>query len=112
MNFENIVEWFLGLGQKYNVNPIIFGSIYVGAIPFFTASITWLVRNCRRQKPILLPAFLAGLFFISAYLYLIVVGKNVPIWVYVFIVALVVFGAISTIRKIRKQINEASPRET
>ena len=24
-------EWFWGLGNQYGVNPIVFGSIYVGA---------------------------------------------------------------------------------
>jgi len=32
---ETFKEWFLSLGEKYNVNPYIFGGIYVGAIPFF-----------------------------------------------------------------------------
>jgi hypothetical protein len=32
--FETIKIWFFGLGENYGVNPIIFGSIYVGAIPF------------------------------------------------------------------------------
>jgi len=27
------------------VNPFVFGAIYVGAIPFFTLSIEWLVSN-------------------------------------------------------------------
>lgn len=32
---EMAKDWFLGLGEQYGVNPLIFGSIYVGAIPFF-----------------------------------------------------------------------------
>ena len=49
--FEAIQQWFLSLGETYGVNPWIFGAIYVGAIPFFIASITWLVRNCRKRMP-------------------------------------------------------------
>ena len=48
--WETIREWFFGLGPKYGVNPIIFGTIYIGAIPFFTLSIAWLNRNLRRKK--------------------------------------------------------------
>ncbi len=33
--WEAFKEWFLSLGEKYNVNPYIFGGIYVGAIPIF-----------------------------------------------------------------------------
>jgi len=42
---SDMMAWFFGLGERYGVNPLIFGSIYVGAIPFFSLSIAWLVRN-------------------------------------------------------------------
>lgn len=105
--FETIRVWFFGLGENYGVNPIIFGSIYVGAIPFFTVSIGWLVRNYRKKKSIILPALTATFFFISAYLYLIIAGRNVPIWVYAVVVLMVVVGAYSTIKKVKGRLNEA-----
>ncbi len=108
MDLASIKDWFLGLGAQYHVNPLIFGLIYVGAIPFFTASIAWLVRNYRRNRSILLPLFSAGFWFVSAYLYLIIAGRNVPFWVYGLIVALIVVGALSTIRRVRKQIGSPS----
>ncbi len=45
MDIETIRIWFMSLGEQYGVDPIIFGVIYVGAIPFFTLSIGWLVKN-------------------------------------------------------------------
>ena len=75
---ESFIDWFMGLGEEYGVNPIIFGSIYVGAIPFFTASLGWLIRNIRKKKPIVIPTLLSGFFFISAYLYLMIAGENIP----------------------------------
>lgn len=103
---EAFMDWFMSLGEKYNVNPIIFGSIYLGAIPFFSASLAWLVKNLRQKKSIALPALSSGFFFISAYLYLVVVGKNVPLWVYGFIIALVAFGAWSTLNKVKNKVEE------
>ena len=97
--------WFLGLGQSYGVNPLIFGAIYVGAIPFFAASIAWLIRNLKNRRPVAWPLLSAGFFFVSAYLYLIVAGKNIPVWVYLFIAAMAVFGIVSTVRKIRKAVS-------
>ena len=38
-------EWFLSLGEKYNVNPFIFGGIYLGAIPFFFISLYRTIKN-------------------------------------------------------------------
>ncbi|MDX1585774.1 MAG: hypothetical protein R3222_03485 [Balneolaceae bacterium] len=99
-------EWFFGLGAKYGVNPIIFGAIYVGAIPLFTASMAWLYRNYRRERSIVLPAVSAILFFISAYIYLIIAGNNVPWWVYAVMVVMVSYGVFATTRKIRKKIKK------
>lgn len=110
MTWETIQNWFLSLGTEYGVNPFIFGAIYVGAIPFFSASIGWLIRNFRRGKSIVLPALLAMVFFISAYIYLIFAGKNVPWWVYGVVILLILVGAYSTIKKVRRRIIE--PNET
>ncbi len=104
---ETIYTWFFSLGENYGVNPLIFGAIYVGAIPFFSLSIGWLIRNYRKGRSIALPALSAMFFFISAYIYLIFAGKNVPIWVYGAVVLLIVFGAWSTLKKIRKQLSAA-----
>lgn len=99
LSFE---EWFLGLGEIYGVNPVIFGSLYVGSIPFFTLSLAWVIRNIRQNKSITIPILLTGIFFVSAYLYLIAVGRNIPLWVYFFIIVMVGFGVISTLNKVRK----------
>ena len=88
------------------MNPLIFGGIYVGAIPLFFLSLGWLVRNIRQKKSVVIPVLLTGFFFISAYLYLIVVGENIPWWVYLVIGALVAYGAYSTYQKVRKQSSQ------
>ncbi|MDQ3634026.1 MAG: hypothetical protein M3405_05885 [Acidobacteriota bacterium] len=103
--WEKFIEWFLSLGESYGVNPFIFGGIYIGAIPFFSLSIAWLIRNYRKGKSIVFPALSAMFFFVSAYIYLIFAGKNVPVWVYIVVVLLVVVGAYSTLKKVRRQIN-------
>ena len=106
MTWEALRAWFLGLGEAYGVDPVIFGVIYVGAIPFFTASVALVVRNLRRGTSIALPALAAGFFFVSAYLYLLVAGHDIPAWVYAMIAALVVGGAWSAVRKIRARAAE------
>ncbi|MBX7457503.1 hypothetical protein K3152_04515 [Qipengyuania sp. 1NDH17] len=101
---SDINLWFLSLGTDYGVNPYIFGGIYVGAIPFFLASIAWLVKRARAGQSTVVPTMLAGFFFVSAYLYLAIVGENIPVWVWIFLVALVAYGAWSTIRDTRRKI--------
>ncbi len=101
--WETMKEWFLSLGEKYNVNPYIFGGIYFGAIPFFFISLYRTIKNIKKKKSIALPVLLTGFFFISAYLYLIIAGKNIPVWVYVFIGLMIVYGIYSTIKKIKEK---------
>lgn len=96
----------MSLGEEYGVNPIIFGAIYVGAIPFFTISIAWLVRNYRKGFSVVMPVLSASFFFISAYLYLIIAGKNVPWWIYAVVVAMLVYGAWSTYQKVKRKVND------
>lgn len=96
--------WFLSLGTEYGVNPWIFGAIYVGAIPFFLASIAWLVRRARAGRSTVLPTMFAGFFFVSAYIYLAIAGRNIPVWVWIFLAALVIYGAYSTVRDTRRKI--------
>lgn len=106
MSWEAVQNWFFSLGENYGVNPLIFGAIYVGAIPFFSLSIGWLIRNYRRGKSIVPPTIAALFFFVSAYIYLIFAGKNVPFWVYGIVILLVAFGAYSTVKKIRTQVKD------
>jgi hypothetical protein len=99
-----VTAWFWSLGPTYGVNPIIFGVIYVGAIPFFLASIAWLVRRLRAGGAIVVPVLCAGLCFVSAYLYLAIAGRGIPLWVWAFLAALLVFGAVSTVRDVRRKL--------
>lgn len=105
--WESVKEWFLSLGDKYGVDPIIFGSIYVGAIPFFTLSVAWIVKNYRKGKSITIPVISTGLFFISAYIYLFIAGENIPWWVYVMLGAMIVYGAWSTYNSTKKKAEKA-----
>ncbi len=103
---EDLNAWFLSLGAEYGVNPYIFGGIYVGAIPFFLLSIGWLVKRARAGQSTVVPTLLAGFFFVSAYLYLAIAGRNIPIWVWIFLALLVAYGAFSTVRDTRRKIRE------
>ena len=106
--FEILHDWFWGLGAQYGVNPLIFGSIYVGAIPFFTVSLAWLIRNLQQQRSIIVPALSTAFFFISAYLYLLIAGQNIPLWVYGVVGAMIAGGVYATVQKIRRELADSA----
>lgn len=109
--WDSFTQWFLSLGEQYGVDPIIFGSIYLGAIPFFSLSIAWVIRNYRKNRSIVIPVLLAGFFFVSAYIYLFIAGENIPWWVYFMLGAMLVYGAYSSIRSTRKKARKAKEEE-
>ena len=105
--WQQLVGWFFSLGAKYGVDPIIFGTIYVGAIPLFTLSVAWLVKSKRAGSPIVWPVVSTGFWFISSYLYLFVAGENIPWWVYVIVISLLAYGAYASYRKIQSRLEDA-----
>lgn len=63
------------------------------------------VRNIRRREgSAVAPLFAAPFCLVSAYLYLIIADRNIPIWVYCLLVAMALPGAWSTIRKVRHRL--------
>ncbi|MDZ7588667.1 MAG: hypothetical protein U5J78_05865 [Parasphingorhabdus sp.] len=100
-------DWLMGLGMAYGVNPYIFAAIYIGAIPFFFGSLAWLYRARKAGRSITLPIVAAGLCLVSSYIYLGLVGHNIPYWVWGFLAVLLAYGTWSTIRSIRSKILEA-----
>jgi hypothetical protein len=101
---ESFYTWFLSLSENYGVNPFIFGSIYIGAIPFFTLSLAWIVRNHKKRISIVIPVISAVLFFLSSYLYLFIAGENLPAWVYIFLAFMLLYFGWSTFTKIRERV--------
>lgn len=106
MNGQQVFEWFIGLGEPYGVNPVIFGSIYVGAVPFFWLAIAWLVHNIRQKRSITGPVLLACCCAVSAYIYLIIVGEILPLWVYGLIIAIIIYALYSVARKVKSKRKE------
>lgn len=106
--WDTFKDWFLSLGETYGVNPYIFGGIYIGAVPLFFLCLGWTIKNIRKKKSYVVPLLLTGFCFISAYVYLIIAGKNIPFWVYVFIAAMILYGAWSTFKKIKEGKKSAS----
>ena len=102
-------EWFFSLGAQYGVDPLIFGSISLGAIPFFWGSVAWLVRNLRQGRSPFLPVVATSLCVLSAYIYLFIAGENLPYWVYALVIGLIGYSAYSTLQTVRQKTASTEP---
>ncbi|GGI85047.1 hypothetical protein GCM10007973_22090 [Polymorphobacter multimanifer] len=98
------IDGIMALGADYGVNPLVFAAIYVGAIPFFLLFTGMAVKRARAGRPAVLPVMAAGLCFISAYLYLAIAGRGIPVWVWGVLGLVVAYGAYSAVAGYRKKL--------
>ncbi|WP_439534911.1 hypothetical protein [Polymorphobacter sp.] len=104
---EMLRGWFDGimaLGAGYGVNPLVFAGIYIGAIPFFLLFSGLAVKRRREGRAATGPVLLASLCFVSSYLYLAIVGRGIPLWVWGFLGLMLVYGAWSAVKGYRAKL--------
>ena len=103
--WDAIKEYYIMLGEKYSVNPIVFLAIHVLATPLFLFSVAWLIKNIKKHKSILLPILFTVFFFNAANIYLVFAGKNIPFWIYIILGLITLFSGYVTYKKIKKRIS-------
>lgn len=105
--WDDLVAWLGGLGEQYGVDPLIYAILYVGAGPFFFASLAWLIRSIRRRDPLILPAISTAFFFSLPSLYVVVAGRNLPAWVYAALIGLALIGVVGVVRRLREALRRS-----
>jgi O-antigen/teichoic acid export membrane protein len=96
------------LGAEHNVNPILFGLLYVASIPPYLGSMGWIVRNYRKHKPLALPIISTLFFFILPASYIAIFGKDVAWWVYAIIAFLLIYGGSTALKTVKKRISQVA----
>jgi len=99
--FSGLLDGALMTGARYGVNPLVFAAIYLGAIPVFLTFSALAVRQYRAGKSAWLPGIGAGFCFVSAYLYALIAGENLPWWSYVLVGVVLGLSAYRTFRGLR-----------
>jgi hypothetical protein len=109
-------EWLAGwianaraLAGRYEVDPVVFVAIYVGAIPFFWLGSAWLVNSARRRRSVVWPTLFTGFCFVSPYLYVLLFGHGLPWWTYCLIAALLLGFGWQSYRSLRRRIKDSLP---
>ncbi|WPU94251.1 hypothetical protein SNE25_01765 [Mucilaginibacter sabulilitoris] len=93
-------DYVIELGEKHDVDPLLLGCLYFISKPSFITSLAWLLKNFRAKKSILIPILFAAVSFSLPYVYLITAGRNIPVWVYVFICLMFIYGGFTIWKKI------------
>lgn len=102
-----LADWAAGVMARargtYGVNPVVFLVIFLGSGPVFYYSLFRLLRSLARKSGDRTGLWSAVFLGATAapYLYVLVFGRNLPIWVYGILVLLIGQGAWSLVKRLR-----------
>jgi hypothetical protein len=102
-----IVDYYKTIGERYNVNPVIFLGIHIVATPVFAITVSWIVYCKRKKQSLALPIFAAILVFNAANIYLILFGKGLSWWIYAFVATTTLVSGFFTVRMVRNRITKS-----
>ncbi len=105
-NWQSIYNYYSTISSKYSVNPIIFISIHVVCTPLLMLVIWWLIRTKRQRKPIIIPILCGILLYNIANVYLIIVGKNIPLYIYLLLFVSTIYSGYLTVKKLKEKLNK------
>lgn len=99
------------ISSYYGVDPMIFGLIYIGTIPLLGLSISWIIRGIQKKKSVVIPIFSTVLCYTGAYIYLIIAGQNIPVWIYFALAGIIGFAGYQFHRKVACKLSEVKRGE-
>lgn len=96
------------LSSYYGVDPLIFGLLYVGTIPFLWLSVSWIIRCAQKKQPMTIPIVISVLCYTGVYIYVIFAGQNIPFWVYCVLVGIIGFVGFQFHTKVTRRLSEVN----
>ncbi|MDQ3682062.1 MAG: hypothetical protein M3352_03175 [Bacteroidota bacterium] len=102
--WEAIKKYYITLGERYEVDPLLFVAIHVVATPLFAAAVWWIIYNKKKKRSIVLPGIMAAFIFNAANIYLVIWGKNIPFWIYAIVGTLTIISTYLSVKNIKKKM--------
>lgn len=96
-------DWVITLGEKHEVDPLLLGSLYLVSKLGFFSFLGWVLKNIRAKKPFMMPLLFACACFSLPYLYLVIAGRNISVWVYIGIALMFIYGGFSIWKKVTEK---------
>lgn len=94
----------LRLGDRYGVNAVVFGVLYLSHHPLFWGTMAWLAARVRRRRPVGGVVALAVFFWLMPYAYVFVFGRGLPWWTYLVAAVVLAVGGTHVVREIRRRL--------
>ncbi|GAC1310230.1 MAG: hypothetical protein NVSMB24_27060 [Mucilaginibacter sp.] len=98
--WELVKEYYVSIGERYHVDPVIFPAIHVIATPLFAGAVWWIIRNKKQGRSLVFPVAMSILIFNAANIYLVAKGRNIPFWIYGIVAVSTLISGYMSIKKI------------
>jgi uncharacterized membrane protein len=105
--WEAIKNYYVTIGNKYHVDPVIFFGIHVVATPLFVLCVAWLIKKYKKKENISLPVIIAVVIFNAANIYLVLFGKDIPWWIFSIVSATTIISGFFSYKRIRQRITKS-----
>lgn len=100
-----MIDYLKGVAAAHDVNPLLFVFIYVVSTGPFLLVSGWLFHHIRRERPLAVLVFFWALFYTAPYLYVLAVGRDLPLWVYAMVAVLIVGGLGLAARGLKRRLD-------
>jgi hypothetical protein len=98
------LSWLASIQARYEVSPLVFAVIYLLTLPpgwYGTYRVVVAMRQRNRRSLQAWATLVAGM-VLAPYLYVLVAGRNLPVWFYPVLVCLVALSAWEVASRVRK----------
>ncbi|OOQ62271.1 hypothetical protein BC343_00950 [Mucilaginibacter pedocola] len=106
---EIFKDWLFDLGEEHEVNPWLLAMLYLISKPLFFFFLGWTIKNMKNRKPFMSQLLTACVCFSIPYLYVIIAGRNISVWVYVFIAVVYSYGGFTIYKKVTAPADPTLP---
>ena len=100
--FITIKNYLFYQAELHQVAPFLFVALYLLSKVLFLIFLGWAIKNLRKKSSVLFPLLFAALGYSLPYIYLIVAGKNIPVWIYIVISLIYLVSGWSIRTKLRR----------
>lgn len=104
-----VIDYLTGVARAHEVSPLLFILVYAVSTPPFLFVTGWLFHHIRRERPLEILLFFWALFYSAPYLYVLIVGRHLPVWVYVLVAALILGGLSLAWRGLMRRLGRRPP---
>lgn len=88
--------------ELHRLIPWLFAVLYLLSKLLFLIFLGRAVKNLKNKKSFLLPLLFAALGYSLPYLYMVISGKNIPLWIFMVISVIYLFSGWSIYVKLRE----------